>query len=142
MRVLITGGSGYLGQFIIVSLMNDHDVAFTYLENPIRNHETAAQAFKVDLATGEGLQAAVLDFKPHIVMSCAAVSQPAACERDYEACRALNVPKQLVRALQQLQQQHSIEALLIHTSTDQVRFQLLLTATRNTYKQYPLKPAC
>eukprot|EP00878_Enallax_costatus_P011093 GHUV01011585.1.p1 GENE.GHUV01011585.1~~GHUV01011585.1.p1 ORF type:complete len:139 (+),score=13.24 GHUV01011585.1:80-496(+) len=90
--------------------------------------ETAAQAFKVNLATREGLQAAVLDLQPHIVVNCAAVSQPAACERDYEACKALNVPKQLVTALQQLRHQHGHDALLIHISTDQVRSNTRLIA--------------
>lgn len=121
MRVLITGGSGYLGQFLIQCLSVQHDVAFTYLQNAVSPQQTAAQAFKVNLATGEGLQAAVSEFKPHVVINCAAISQPAACERDYEACKALNVPEHLITALQQLLTQHEQEALLIHISTDQVR---------------------
>lgn len=121
MRVLITGGSGYLGQFIIETLQKDHTVAYTYLANSIAGLQLPVQGFKVDLATGEGVQGAVLEFQPQVVINCAAISQPAACERDYEACTAVNVPKHLVEALHQLQHQHGLTALLIHISTDQVR---------------------
>jgi dTDP-4-dehydrorhamnose reductase len=120
-RVLITGGSGYLGQFLISALKQSHSVAYTYHQNAITAHPVNAEPFKVDLATGEGLQEAVLQFKPQVVVNCAALSQPAACERDYEACRNLNVPSKLVDALKQLQQKTADEALLIHISTDQVR---------------------
>lgn len=121
MRVLISGGSGYLGQFLLVALGSEHEVAYTYLSKPIPCSACSATAFKVNIATGDGLQEAVLGFKPEAVINCAAVSQPAACEQDYQAAKALNRPLQLVEALQQLQEQHSITALLIHLSTDQVR---------------------
>lgn len=119
-RVLITGGSGYLGQFLITALKQHHSVAYTYHNNALTAHPVNAEPFKVDLATGEGLRAAVLQFKPQVVVNCAAIAQPAVCERDYEACRKLNVPSKLVDALKQLQQKTEIEALLIHISTDQV----------------------
>lgn len=125
-RVLITGGSGYLGQFLIAALKQSHSIAYTYLHNAITAHPVNAEPFKVDLATGEGLQEAVLQFKPQVVVNCAALSQPAACERDYEACRKLNVPSKLVEALKQLQRKAGIDALLIHISTDQVRHAVAL----------------
>jgi dTDP-4-dehydrorhamnose reductase len=61
-----------------------------------------------------------LQFKPHCVVNCAAMSQPGACEQDYAACCALNVPDRLVAALQQLEREHGITPLLVHLSTDQV----------------------
>eukprot|EP00882_Tetradesmus_deserticola_P033287 GHRQ01038009.1.p1 GENE.GHRQ01038009.1~~GHRQ01038009.1.p1 ORF type:complete len:137 (+),score=30.25 GHRQ01038009.1:344-754(+) len=125
-RVLITGGSGYLGQFLIAALRQHHSVAYTYHNNAITAQPVDAEPFKVDIATGQGLQEAVLQFKPQVVVNCAALSQPAACERDYEACRTLNVPSKLVDALEQLQQSTTTEALLIHISTDQVSSQLLV----------------
>jgi dTDP-4-dehydrorhamnose reductase len=120
MRVLITGGSGYLGQFLIVALSSAGlEVAYTYCNTALES--CTVQAFKVNIAKGEGLSEAVLGFQPEVVINCAAVSQPAVCEQSYETCRALNRPSRLVEALQQLQEQYHVTALLIHLSTDQVR---------------------
>lgn len=130
MRVLITGGSGYLGQFLLSSLSNNttkHELAYTHLTTqPLPNN--SVQAFQVNLATGEGLTEALSAFKPQVVINCAALSQPAACETDYEACRALNCPTQLVAGLKQLEQQHGIRALVIHLSTDQVGWPWLVVS--------------
>lgn len=121
MKVLITGGSGYLGQFIVNHLTRSerHEVAYTYHRKPLPA-SSPAQAFHVDIATGNGLIEAVTTFRPDVVINCAALSQPAACEQDYEACRALNRPAKLVEALIELEDQQHVTALLIHLSTDQV----------------------
>jgi dTDP-4-dehydrorhamnose reductase len=116
MRVLVTGGSGYLGQFLVLGLTaRGHQVAFTYCtadpQLPV------GTPHRVDLATGEGLAACVAAAGPlDAVINCAAVSQPAACERDPAAAHALNVPSQLLDALAAA----APAALLIHVSTDQV----------------------
>ncbi len=54
------------------------------------------------------------------MINCAAISQPAACEREPAYATALNVPTKLLDALQRHQQQHGSSPLLIHFSTDQV----------------------
>lgn len=65
-RVLITGGSGYLGQFLLKSLSGDHQqqhsLAYTYLTQPLPAHALpgAHSGYRVDLATGEGLSEALL----------------------------------------------------------------------------------
>lgn len=130
MRILITGGSGYLGQFLLLSLSNgQHELGYTYLKRALPS-DTCAKAFQADLSSGKGLEEAVLGFRPQVVINCAALSQPAACEHDYEACRALNRPSQLVEALCRLEQQHAVTALLIHLSTDQVGSRKLLLPVR------------
>eukprot|EP00775_Hariotina_reticulata_P013167 gene13167-13297_t len=119
LRVLVTGGSGYLGQFVICGLCSTYQVAYTYIRQPVP-HPPGVRAFQGNIATGQGLTDAVLSFQPAVVINCAALSQPAVCERDYDACKAVNVPVKLVEALRQLEQQNGITALLVQLSTDQV----------------------
>ena len=74
-------------------------------------------ACRVDLATGAGLAACLAAAAPlGAVVNAAAVSQPALCERDPDAARAVNVPTALLDALATA----APTALLIHVSTDQV----------------------
>jgi nucleoside-diphosphate-sugar epimerase len=121
LRVLVTGGSGYLGQHLIVGLLKaGHDVGFTYMSSQL-SVPVRAEPFRVDLASGQGLQAAVCGWRPHVIINCAAISQPAACEHDEAACNAVNVPTRLVEELQALRSEPGGHAaLLIHISTDQV----------------------
>lgn len=59
----------------------------------------------------------VLRAQPHVVINCAAVSVPRACEQDPEAAMAINVPHVVVQWLNSL---HAAQPpLLIHLSTDQ-----------------------
>lgn len=54
--------------------------------------------------------------KPHVVVNCAALSVPRACEPDPAASMSINVPSSLVKWLSSLK---GSSALLIHLSTDQ-----------------------
>ncbi|GBF98490.1 methionine adenosyltransferase 2 subunit beta [Raphidocelis subcapitata] len=54
------------------------------------------------------------------VINCAALSQPALCEQDYQLARAVNVPDKLIAALVRQRRTRHVEALLVHISTDQV----------------------
>ncbi|KAA6429698.1 MAG: methionine adenosyltransferase 2 subunit beta-like [Trebouxia sp. A1-2] len=77
--VLILGGSGYLGQFLVQSL---------------------TKHYKLDLPTGEGMQQCFDRLGPvDAVINCAAISSPAACEQELDTARALNVPTKLLDAL-------------------------------------------
>lgn len=74
-------------------------------------------ACRVDLGSGAGLADCLAAAAPlGAVVNAAAVSQPALCERDPAAARAVNVPTQLVAALASA----APHALLVHVSTDQV----------------------
>lgn len=55
-------------------------------------------------------------FQPDVVINCAAISVPRACEMDPEAAMAINVPTALVKWLLSFKEN---KTLLIHLSTDQ-----------------------
>lgn len=54
-------------------------------------------------------------FQPDVVINCAALSVPRACEVDPEAAMSVNVPTALVKWLSSFRD----NSLLIHLSTDQ-----------------------
>ncbi|XP_020112567.1 uncharacterized protein LOC109727089 [Ananas comosus] len=126
-RVVVVGGSGYLGQHLLEALSRsagDHrvDLAFTH-HRPIPPPELleaipAVRPFRVDLRTGEGFDAVAASFgQPHVVVNCAALSVPRACETDPAAAMATNVPSSLVNWLLSF---GNSNYLLVHLSTDQV----------------------
>lgn len=123
LKVLVTGGSGYLGQFLVRHLAATEDVSFTFHTRTPEDSDLqllgGAKAFEVDLRTGDGLGAYEAECgQPDVVVNCAAMSVPRECEADSERAFATNVPKALVEwlAASALERQ----PLLIHLSTDQV----------------------
>lgn len=122
--VLITGGSGYLGSFLVQALGREgHRIGYTFLshEAPSFSFGANARGFRVDLSTGDGLEEVFQALGPvDAVINTAALSQPAMCEQDYAYARSLNVPDTLISALVRQKRTKGVEALLIHISTDQV----------------------
>ncbi|CAI5509800.1 unnamed protein product [Closterium sp. Naga37s-1] len=115
MKVLIVGGTGYLGQFLVKAFLEAgnteaggcstcDDVALTYCSTPPTAEQVAAlggpRAFRVDLASGDGLAACIAEFGlPDVVVNCAAVSVPRQCESDPALAMRINVPSALIAAL-------------------------------------------
>jgi dTDP-4-dehydrorhamnose reductase len=140
MRALIVGGSGYLGQFVIRAMLDaGYDrVDYTYASNPLPPDATGDRCtgHRADLPTGEGLREAIdalrNDGGLDVVVNCAAISSPGACEIDPETANATNVPKQLLMALRERfppsvtrgntgdDDPETKKPLLVHVSTDQV----------------------
>ncbi|KAL6911292.1 hypothetical protein ACP4OV_000097 [Aristida adscensionis] len=124
-RVLVVGGSGYLGQHLLAALASAPerlDVAFTHhREAPpqrLLDALPSLRAFRADLRSGDGLDAVSASFgQPHVIVNCAAISVPRACEMDPDAAMATNVPSSLVNWLLS---SGNGDSLLIHLSTDQV----------------------
>lgn len=69
-RILIIGGSGFVGAKLVDQLKaNDDIVAFTYAN---RKLTFGVPAYRVDLTDGwESLQSCIVDFAPDIVVHCA-----------------------------------------------------------------------
>lgn len=119
--ILVTGGSGYLGQFLVADLVQSHcKVAYTYFSNKLPDPQ-GARSFQVNLATGEGLQECFDQLGPlTCVINTAANTNPAACEQNVEGCRAANIPTPLLDALERHVQMHGSHPFLVHLSTDHV----------------------
>ncbi|XP_059458889.1 uncharacterized protein LOC132188452 [Corylus avellana] len=124
-RVLIVGGTGYLGQHLLQGFSEiqgtPYDLAFTYhskLPQALLDAIPHLLAFHVDLRTGQGFEAISQTFgQPDVVVNCAALSVPRACEMDPTATMSINVPSSLVNWLSNFEESST---LLIHLSTDQV----------------------
>ncbi|KAK1266893.1 hypothetical protein QJS04_geneDACA000473 [Acorus gramineus] len=128
-KVLVVGGTGYLGQHLLVGLTGSdggerpYDVAFTH-HRPIPPSELIEAVspvvhFPVDLRTGQGFESISDSFgQADVVVNCGALSVPRACEMDPAAAMATNVPSKLVEWMSSFPDGDG--ALLIHLSTDQV----------------------
>ena len=122
MRVLIVGGSGYLGQFLVENMLKDDGVqwvGYTYNSKPIAgllrssgaddddearyHHDQKCKGYQVDVSTGEGTEACIADATKtaplDLVVNCAAISSPGQCEKDEKLARDINVPAKLIAAL-------------------------------------------
>ncbi|XP_074563166.1 uncharacterized protein LOC141819812 [Curcuma longa] len=123
-RVLVVGGTGYLGQHLLQGLAGGllYDLAFTH-HRPIPPPDLVAAVspvlpFRIDLRTGDGFDAISSSFgQPDVVVNCAALSVPRACEMDPATAVSINVPSSLVNWLSSFNNSNS---LLVHLSTDQV----------------------
>lgn len=129
-QVLVTGGSGFLGQYLIHHLhqaLPDVRILYFYNQHEPKTFPDTVIGHKVDLTDGAGVQDVVQKLGPFdVVVNCAAISQPAACESNPDLAKKLNVPSALIEALQEQQSKAGLEALLVHLSTDQVSAHCLL----------------
>ncbi|XP_015948176.1 uncharacterized protein LOC107473144 [Arachis duranensis] len=134
-KVLVVGGTGYLGQHLLQAYyasssssdtngngVSSFDLAFTHHSTPppklLLHAIPGSIPFQVDLKTGVGFESISNAFgQPDVVVNCAAMSVPRACETDPDTAHAINVPSALVNWLQSFKEKSS---LLIHLSTDQV----------------------
>tara|TARA_B100001769_G_scaffold155016_1_gene121643 strand:+ start:227 stop:1468 length:1242 start_codon:yes stop_codon:yes gene_type:complete len=143
MNVLVSGGSGYLGQFLIERLLtlNKEINAVHYTcssessklpENVHEQHKRRLVCHVCDFETGAGVEECVekaskgeyLEGNKNLklVVNCTALSQPKQCEENEEKARKINAPTHLCEALMRKYGKGSEERvpLLVHMSTDQV----------------------
>ncbi|XP_057454545.1 uncharacterized protein LOC130746053 [Lotus japonicus] len=128
-KIVVVGGTGYLGQHLLQALADSphaYDLAFTFHSThppqPLLDAIPTSLPFQVDLKSGNGFPTHLARFSSHfnlpdVVVNCAAISVPRACETDPATAHAINVPSSLVKWLQSFKESST---LLIHLSTDQV----------------------
>lgn len=115
--ILITGASGYLGQHLLANLAENAAyvlvAAYGSLDTFVEDFGGRATCRSVDLANAADVAALLFDVQPDCVVHLAAISSPAACERDPDASRAVNECAALIESL-------PASASFIFLSTDQV----------------------
>ena len=115
MKILITGGSGLLGQYLNVKLSGDNEILSLYNKNPGNCKNYASM--EIDLVKKEGLDEIFIAFKPDVVIHTAAISRPELCD---------SLPPEYVTEININATEHIAElcarynSKLIFTSTDLV----------------------
>ena len=115
MKILITGGSGLLGQYMNIELSKENEI-LTLFNQHISNC-SEFKTYKIDITNFEELKKIFLDFIPELVIHTAAVSTPIISEKQ----PTKEVYKTNVNATKVIAEQcEKIGARLIYTSTDLV----------------------
>jgi nucleoside-diphosphate-sugar epimerase len=139
MKVLVTGGSGYVGRFLLdaLALRVGYELVATYAADasfPARFGGDAVSFRRLDLANGADARALIDEVAPDIVVHLAAISSPAACEADALRCAAVNVPTALLDAIA-----GRAGCRLILFSTDQARAANRASALDRPHRTRPLR---
>ncbi|KAJ1484711.1 hypothetical protein T484DRAFT_1796227, partial [Baffinella frigidus] len=90
LKVLVTGASGYLGQFLLDAVLAENaspagrrplDVAGTYSTRP-KGIPEGIRALKMDLADAKSVEESLSSFAPDAVINLAATSAALNCEKN------------------------------------------------------------
>ena len=113
-RMLITGISGLLGSNLAFCLKDSYDILGVYHRHKV--DIDGVHVCPVDLTTGNGLCKLITEFKPEIVIHCAAQADVDVCEEYPQEAERINVvgTQNLIKALS------DPDAKLIYISTDLV----------------------
>lgn len=115
MKILITGGSGLLGQYLNIELSKSHTIKTLYFNNTGNCHQF--QSAKIDLTEYRFMKEVFDLFKPDVVIHSAAISNPADAQKmNSKKVYAINV--KTTEHIAQLCDKHN--AKMIYTSTDLV----------------------
>ena len=122
-RVMVTGATGYLGQFLVDEILSRSGISGELHITAAGTYSTrgdsippGVQPVHLDFRDAQSIERALTEFTPDIVINLAAMSSPAACEKNKADAEALNAPVLFLDALAQ----KSPDALFIQISTDQI----------------------
>ena len=115
MKILITGGSGLLGQYLNIELSKNNDILTLYNQNT--GNCVDFKSIKVDIANSSELEKIFGEFLPNVVVHAASVSSPqGAAKLKPQIVYDINVNS--TKKIAELCYKH--RAKLIYTSTDLV----------------------
>lgn len=133
-RVLITGGTGYLGSHLLYNLLTDTITQHTPLQLTYTYHQSQSlqidtsldpvAAVQLDITSYDNVNALIDFIKPHVVIHTAALSDTVDCEKNKSITNKINVDgtKNIISSIINLSintnQQH--ECALVHISSDWV----------------------
>ena len=117
MRLFLTGASGLLGgNFAAAAARAGHEVTGVVGAWAGAAIPGLMRQLRLDLCDGDALAAAVREARPEAVVNCAALTEPAQCDREPERAAVLNVD--LPRRLAELSA--GLGVRLVHVSSEQV----------------------
>ena len=115
MKIIITGGGGFLGSFLNRRLSKEHNILTLYHSNT--GNANLFSSFQADITDTVTLEKIVNNFRPDIIIHAAGISSSAAAEK-YPAKYVYNVNVNSTEHIAQLCVKY--KAKLIYLSTDLV----------------------
>ncbi len=115
MKILITGGSGLLGQYLNIQLSKVNEIVTTYNSNA--GNCNSYNSLRIDLTDSIALKKLFSSYKPDVVIHTAAISRPETCDKlPMNFVQSVNIKSTIEIA--ELCELH--KSKLIYTSTDLV----------------------
>lgn len=114
-RVLITGGSGFLGQYLNTQLNKDFNILTTFRSNP--GNCTDFRSAMIDIQNQTAFTNLFNNFKPEIVVHTAAYSTPEMCNK-LDKAEVIRFNVDFIKPLAELCNENNSK--LVFTSTDLV----------------------
>lgn len=121
--ILITGGNGWLGQFVhkelsqLEILGRRTSLHITYHSKPpLTAWIDPSCCHRLDIASVEETRLCLENIRPNIIIHLAALTSPVACERDPSMAASVNSPTHLIDSMKAINK----KCLFIFTSTDLV----------------------
>lgn len=88
-RILVTGGSGFLGAVLAENLALQHEVAFTYCNNKVQL--SRCKGMHMDITRPETIAPVLRSFNPEVVIHAAAEPRGSICQKNPELAQRVNL---------------------------------------------------